>query len=227
MTYTANQAFSSQSQEWYTPANYIEAARRVMGCINLDPASNEVADSWIQAINYYSPEKGQDALQLSWKARNIWLNPPFNQSEKFVNKLVTEYELGHFEQAIALVKFVPSYKWFEAIRYRPMVVTDHRVSFWSSYGERGKSSFDQSIAFVYFGHNVERFVTEFSQFGNLVPFLSRGEATRFYQQWETIKDFEDRANKGELCIVCNRRWMDTEGGIGYGFGMCEHCSGGA
>lgn len=41
-------------QESYTPQKYIESARRVMGSINLDPASNEVAQKTIKADIFYT-----------------------------------------------------------------------------------------------------------------------------------------------------------------------------
>ncbi len=60
---------SSDTSEWYTPAKYIEAARLVLGGIDLDPASNEIANGWIKADRYYSlAEKGEDALNLTWSS---------------------------------------------------------------------------------------------------------------------------------------------------------------
>jgi len=44
---------SSASDEWYTPPETIALAREVMGGIDLDPASSEMAQGWIQAETYY------------------------------------------------------------------------------------------------------------------------------------------------------------------------------
>ncbi len=45
---------SKETVEWYTPGRYVELARQVMGSIDLDPASNELAQTWIKAKTFYS-----------------------------------------------------------------------------------------------------------------------------------------------------------------------------
>jgi hypothetical protein len=42
--------------EWYAPSDYLEAARSVMGEIDLAPASNPVANQVVQATVYYSEQ---------------------------------------------------------------------------------------------------------------------------------------------------------------------------
>jgi hypothetical protein len=41
---------------------------------------------------------------------------------------------------------------------------------------------------------------------------------------EYFSEMCERANAGELCIVCHWRQMDSEGGDGFGSGMCSHCA---
>ncbi len=60
--------------EWYTPAPVIEAARRLMGSIDLDPASCETANQVVKATRYFTIS--DDALQQDWSG-NVWCNPPF------------------------------------------------------------------------------------------------------------------------------------------------------
>jgi hypothetical protein len=172
--YLKNQAYSSLSAEWYTPSVYVEAARQVLGgLLELDPASCAVANGWIRAARYYSlRENGEDGLLQPWQAKTLWLNPPFDQSARWSQKLLTEYRAGHIEQAIALLKFVPSYRWFSPLKAYPMVITDHRVSFWTAEGSPGKSRLDTAVAFIYFGLETNRVTFEavFSQFGSALTF---------------------------------------------------------
>jgi ParB family chromosome partitioning protein len=47
---------SSMSNEWFTPAENIEAARTVLGAIDLDPASCELADRTVRATHYFTAQ---------------------------------------------------------------------------------------------------------------------------------------------------------------------------
>jgi hypothetical protein len=60
--------------EWYTPPEYVEAARLVLGGIALDPASCELAQQTVRAGRYYTAE--QDGL-VAAVGRNRLSQPPF------------------------------------------------------------------------------------------------------------------------------------------------------
>lgn len=68
---------SSATVEHYTPAPIVEAARTVLGGIDLDPASCELAQDTVKAIAWYGPgsELGEEGLAEPWMGR-VFCNPP-------------------------------------------------------------------------------------------------------------------------------------------------------
>ena len=44
---------NSGNNEWYTPSYIVEAARRVLGAFDCDPASSDFANTLIGAKTYY------------------------------------------------------------------------------------------------------------------------------------------------------------------------------
>src|SRR5690242_13605881 len=87
--------FQQKSVEWYTPPALLRAAREVLGSIELDPASCELANKTVGASRYY--DKQTDGLQQSWHAETVWLNPPYckvgavSNQQCWTNKLIAEY----------------------------------------------------------------------------------------------------------------------------------------
>lgn len=163
--------FSSETNEYYTPPEYVEAARDVMGGIDLDPASHEKAQDWIQAETFYTV--ADDGLSKPWFGR-VWLNPPYGKDGSDSNQeiwsqhLIGEYEAGHVSQAVLLVKAALGYNWFENLWWDwPVCFGRERLSFIRSNGDdKGKSK--QGTAFLYLGDEVARFRRVFGQFGRVI-----------------------------------------------------------
>jgi ParB family chromosome partitioning protein len=157
-------AHNSGENEWYTPIEFIEAARRVMGRIDVDPASSEVANKTVGAGVYY--DKAVNGLDKVW-AGNIWMNPPYSGDliGKFCEKLKAEYLEGRIKNAIVLVNNATETNWFFTLTTMAgaVVFTKGRVKFLDPQGNPGAPLQGQAI--VYIGENVEGFLSEFSRFG--------------------------------------------------------------
>ena len=152
-------ANNSGNNEWYTPADYIEAAREVMGSIDIDPASNDIAQETVKAAVYYTAET--NGLDKEWRG-NVWMNPPYASDliGKFIDKLVGE--LPNIEQAIVLVNNATETEWFGKLISRANAVCfpRSRVKFYMPDGKTGAPLQGQAV--IYFGAHKERFAEVFS-----------------------------------------------------------------
>lgn len=117
---------SSNSDEHNTPSYLIEATREVLGSIDLDPMSNDLANETVRATNYYTKE--DDGLSKNWFG-SVWLNPPFSLSKLAIPKLVSSYEKQEINQAVLLVKSDVSTQKYKLLYPYPFCELDKRVKF--------------------------------------------------------------------------------------------------
>ena len=161
-------ANNSGENEWYTPPKFTEAARRVMGGIDLDPASNELANKFVGADAFYTKE--DDGLTKPWRGR-VWLNPPYAQPliSEFAAAVVEKHEKGEFEQAIVLVNNATDTKWLQSMMRvcDAMCFLEGRVRYLDKTGDP-KNSPIQGQVVLYFGNATSFFFEEFSSFGVVV-----------------------------------------------------------
>lgn len=154
------------SDDWHTPTQYIEAAREVMGRIDLDPATCETAQAVVQADAFFTKE--MEGLDRRWHGR-VWLNPPYSMPSiaYFVAKVLDEYDQGHISEAIVLVNNSSDTKWFHRLLDRCLACfTAGRVQFW--HPDYKTFATRQGQTFFYLGQNQDKFKGVFSQFGIVV-----------------------------------------------------------
>ena len=159
----AHVANNSGNNEWYTPDEFIEAARHVMGRIDLDPASNVIANEHVKATTYYSID--DDGLTKEWSGK-VWMNPPYEGKLiiQFIEKLNAEFVAGQVTEAVVLVNNATETKWFQSLARHASAVCfpQSRIKFWYPGTEAAPL---QGQAFLYLGANSRAFIAVFQSFG--------------------------------------------------------------
>ena len=166
---------ADSNPEWYTPAQYVEMARQVLGKIDLDPASNATAQSWIKADRHFTKE--DDGLKRTWSGRT-WCNPPYGRRQKekgtplygLYAQLFLEKGLKHYHQrdipaAIFLVNRTGA-AWYKELcpQFSAICEVKRRIAFVNPQGE-SETSPRYYNDFLYLGSQTERFEEVFSDIG--------------------------------------------------------------
>ena len=163
----AHVANNSGNNEWYTPAPFIEAARAVMGGIDLDPASSEAANATVNAGQIFTAEN--DGLAQDWPVGRIWMNPPYAQPliGQFASKFAAEIRRG--SEGIVLVNNGTETGWFQemAAECSAICFPKSRVRFLDPQGNPSGAPL-QGQAIIYCGSNADAFEKAFSGFGLVV-----------------------------------------------------------
>jgi len=159
-----HRAQGTGENEWYTPAIYIEAARQVLGFIDLDPASSDAANHVVRAARFFS--ESDNGLAQKWEGK-VWMNPPYAQPaiQHFMQKLAHEVDAGHVTEAIALTHNYTDTAWFHigARSAQAVCFTRGRIAFEAPDGR--KASPTQGQAFFYYGASPAHFAAIFERFG--------------------------------------------------------------
>ena len=155
--------------EWYTPPEYVEAARAVMGGIDCDPASSEIANRTVQAERFYTADT--DGLDKPWGPR-VWINPPYSQPliRHFAQALVARVRGAEVEQACVLVNNATETDFFQSMLAVASAVCfpRGRIRFLDPNGEPSGAPL-QGQAVLYVGEDVAAFYEHFHAFGAVLP----------------------------------------------------------
>jgi ParB family chromosome partitioning protein len=161
----AHVANNSGNNEWYTPSKHIELAREVMGGIDCDPATSEIANQTVKAETIFTAEN--DGRAQTWTGR-VWMNPPYAQPlmGDFAEAVSAKFESGEIEQACILVNNATETQWFQRMLVSASAVCfpKSRIKFLDPQGNPSGAPL-QGQAIVYMGDSVEAFQAAFKQEG--------------------------------------------------------------
>jgi len=156
--------FNSHDNEWYTPPEIIEAARSVLGEIDLDPSSCELANTVIQAKQYH--DKDADGLQFPWRGV-VWMNPPYDQPAitDFSKKFAGHVRAGEITAGMVFVNNGTETEWFQTVADVSTAICfpSSRVPRWSP--SREMTSPLQGCALLYTGPDRDGFCRRFASIG--------------------------------------------------------------
>lgn len=171
---------SSRTDRWFTPPDILERAKRVLGPIHLDPASEVLANKAVGAVHYYDAK--DDGLTKEWPdGCTVWLNPPGGRRGNksmtglFWTRLMHYRAAGHLVHGIFMAfsaeaiqntqrKGIPSVGQF------PVCIPAKRLRFVSPAGVPGLAP-SHSNAIVYVPGSVdhtELFIETFSDVGDIM-----------------------------------------------------------
>ena len=164
---------NSGDNEWYTPREYIEAARQVLGAIDLDPASSDEAQAVVQAARYFT--LADDGLRKRWQGR-VWMNPPYSRPEieHFVDKLAAAVAERDVPAAIVLVNNATETEWFATLGAHAAAICfpAGRVRFWQPNTESATPLQGQAV--IYIGDAPQAFARTFRPFGAVLFAVPEG-----------------------------------------------------
>lgn len=166
---------TSGKTEYYTPVEIIEAARKVMGGIDLDPASSETANKIVRAKEFYT--ESDNGLLQAWSG-NIWLNHPFSRESNplWIDMLIAKYKFGSVKQACCITYACTSERWFRPLYNYPMCFLSPRTNYRLPDGSILKGVTKGSVV-TYMGPYTYSFEHQFEKLGAvMLPSSLNGKA---------------------------------------------------
>jgi len=176
---------SCDSPEWYTPADYVEAARNTMGSIDLDPASHAEANRIVKAERFYTAD--DDGLIQPW-AGNVLINPTGGLVVEFWRRFCRAVRDHEISQGVWIGYSLEQLQTLQGVAlYHPLDFTycipRRRIAFVENEAKKAEritkliakgkmpnkhSSPSHGNYVVYAGYNEDEFKRQFSPFGKVV-----------------------------------------------------------
>ncbi|NCC53385.1 MAG: hypothetical protein EOM20_19535 [Spartobacteria bacterium] len=153
------------NDECYTPMRVIRRVRRVLGEIDLDPATCEIANETVGAKSYFT--ESDNGLIRRWHGR-VFCNPPYSRDlvKRFIKKILSEWDAGNVEEMVILLNNITGTRGGAALMSacQGVCFVTGRIAFYGP-GLDGKSKGDQDSMIVYFGTRPALFFEVFCEIG--------------------------------------------------------------
>jgi ParB family chromosome partitioning protein len=169
------------SPHWYTPQVYVDAAREVMGDIDIDPATDERAQKRIKAKVYHTDTPEKDAFKFHWYGRML-LCPPYAEGliDRFFYKVIEEHKFGNLIEGVIITHTIDTgndyfidilnfadsicfirgpIEWVKGHLAEEIVMEEMGIPW------KPKDYSKHYNCAIYFGPNRVKFMNVFSQFG--------------------------------------------------------------
>ena len=128
------------SNSWFTPIEFIEKSRLVLGGIDLDPFSSEHANKTVGATKYFS--EADSAFDKDWCTLGkvtVWMNPPYGRGlmSKAAEKFLQEFYAGHISRGIVLVNNASETQWCQSLleACTSICMVNKRIEFYNVDGK--------------------------------------------------------------------------------------------
>lgn len=154
--------------EYFTPKEYIEKVRIVLGEIHLDPFSCEYAnDNFVRAKWFYTKENS--CLNSIWaNPITVYANPPYSNGEykPAIEKFLEQFKMWGFD-AITLTNNNTDTITTQKLMSKASAYCfpEKRINYYSLEGKSTGNRYGQ--LFCYFGDNIKLFRETFEVLGRI------------------------------------------------------------
>jgi ParB family chromosome partitioning protein len=150
------------SVERFTPDYIVEAARRAMGSIDLDPASCEKANTIVKARSYIALP--YDGLEVDWYG-SVWVNWPYSRKANplWAKKIVKQSFAEEVEAICCITWLSGSSAWLQLLAgyADAFCILNHRPRFIDGNTMKPMKAPMKDAIVWYFGQDQKRFEAEF------------------------------------------------------------------